>query len=284
MVPGLTFKPVTTVKFKEVKAKRAKVKSRAEVERARQRRKAERQKKRADWLQRRADRREEEKQRRDERGEPQVTKTRSERRDPKSHHGTEMVDTTILKLLGKSHKSKKVAGKNKPNRVEMKKVGTQHGSEGAKWKPGMREEPREGWQEERKLKQQAEAESSSKKKKTTAGSHSQQTLPDFPPTPSPPSDVPPSPTFHPEATASIPPMPPCMEFYQVRRKQVTLSLTQIHGYNIFSFFPVIEFSPCSGARRPPLHPRSSPWQLASSSSKLHPCPSLLSTLPDSRTP
>ena len=210
---------------------------------ARQRRKAERQKKRADWLQRRADRREEEKQRRDERGEPQVTKTRSKRRDPKSHHGTEMVDTTILKLLGKSHKSKKVAGKNKPNRVEMKKVGTQHGSEGAKWKPGMREEPREGWQEERKLKQQAEAESSSKKKKTTAGSHSQQTLPDFPPTPSLPSDVPPSPTFHPEATASIPPMPPCMEFYQVRRKQVTLSLTQIHGYNIFSFFAVIEFPP-----------------------------------------
>ena len=284
MLPGLTFKPVKTVKFKEVKAKRAKVKSRAEVERARQRRKAERQKKRADWLQRRADRREEEKQRRDERGEPQVTKTRSKRRDPKSHHGTEMVDTTILKLLGKSHKSKKVAGKNKPNRVEMKKVGTQHGSEGAKWKPGMREEPREGWQEERKLKQQAEVESSSKKKKTTAGSHSQQTLPDFPPTPSPPSDVPPSPTFHPEATASIPPMPPCMEFYQVRRKQVTLSLTRIHGYNIFSFFAVIEFSPCSGARRPPLHPRSSPWQLASSSSKLHPCSSLLSTLPDSRTP
>ena len=79
-------------------------------------------------------------------------------------------------------------------------------------------------------------------------------------------------------------MPPCMEFYQVRRKQVTLSLTRIHGYNIFSFFAVIEFSPCSGARRPPLHPRSSPWQLASSSSKLHPCPSLLSTLPDSRTP
>ena len=105
MLPGLTFKPVKTVKFKEVKAKRAKVKSRAEVERARQRRKAERQKKRADWLQRRADRREEEKQRRDERGEPQVTKTRSKRRDPKSHHGTEMVDTTILKLLGKSHKS-----------------------------------------------------------------------------------------------------------------------------------------------------------------------------------
>ena len=81
----------------------------------------------------------------------------------------------------------------------------------------------------------------------------QQTLPDFPPPPSLLSDVPPSPTFHPEATASIPPMPPCMEFYQVRRKQVTLSLTQIHVYNIFSFFTVIEFSPCSGACRPPLH-------------------------------
>ena len=284
VIPGLGGRDLSPLKFKRVKTAKRKVKTKSEMERARKAKRLERKNKRKARLQRRADRREEEKQRRDERGEPQVTKTRSKRRDPKSHHGTEMVDTTILKLLGKSHKSKKVAGKNKPNRVEMKKVGTQHGSEGAKWKPGMREEPREGWQEERKLKQQAEVESSSKKKKTTAGSHSQQTLPDFPPTPSPPSDVPPSPTFHPEATASIPPMPPCMEFYQVRRKQVTLSLTQIHVYNIFSFFPVIEFSPCSGARRPPLHPRSSPWQLASSSSKLHPCPSLLSTLPDSRTP
>ena len=284
MLPGLKFKQeLPPPKFKEVKAKRKKVKSRAEAERTRKSEKAERKKMRAARLQRRAARREEEKQRRAERGEPLVTKTRS-KRDPKSHHGTESVDTTILKLLGKSHKSKKVAGKGKTNKVEKKKIETQQGPEGTKWKPGMREEPREGWQEERKLKQQAEVESSSKKKKTTAGSHSQQTLPDFPPTPSPPSDVPPSPTFHPEATASIPPMPPCMEFYQVRRKQVTLSLTRIHGYNIFSFFAVIEFSPCSGARRPPLHPRSSPWQLASSSSKLHPCPSLLSTLPDSRTP
>ena len=283
-MPGLKFKPVPpAVKFKEVKAKRRKVESKTQAERARKLGKAERKKRRADRLQRRADRREEEKHRRAENGEAEVTKARS-KRDPMSHHGTESVDTTILKLLGKSHKSKKVTGKGKTNKVEKKKIETQQGPEGTKWKPGMREEPREGWQEERKLKQLAEVESSSKKKKTTAGSHSQQTLPDFPPTPSPPSDVPPSPTFHPEATASIPPMPPCMEFYQVRRKQVTLSLTQIHVYNIFSFFPVIEFSPCSGARRPPLHPRSSPWQLASSSSKLHPCPSLLSTLPDSRTP
>ena len=217
MLPGLTFKPVKTVKFKEVKAKRTKVKSRAEVERARQRRKAERQKRRADWLQRRADRRKEEKHRRAENGEPQVTKARS-KRDPMSHHGTESVDTTILKLLGKSHKPKKVSGKGKTNKVEKKKVETQQGPEGPRWKPGVREEAREGWQEERKLKQQAEAESSSKKKKTTAGSYSQQTLPDFPPTPSLLSNVPPSPIFHPEATTSIPPMPPCMEFYQVRRK------------------------------------------------------------------
>ena len=289
MLPGLKFKTEDPpVKFKEVKAKKKKVKSRAERERARRSERLERQLRKEARLQRRTARREEEKQRRAERGEPQVTKTRS-KRDPKSHHGTEMVDTTILKLLGKSHKSKKVAGKSKPIRVEMKKVGKQHGSEGAKWKPGMREEPREGWQEERRLKQQAEMESNSKKKKptgpttsmasddscmtqlagdivsnlvtnlpvtgdravpktsgvglvleeigsdfeadlrwdphTAAGESSQQTLLDFPPAPSLFSDVPPSPTFHPETTFSIPPMPPCMEFYQVRRKQVTVSLS-----------------------------------------------------------
>ena len=296
MLPGLKFKPETPpLKFKEVKAKRKKVKSRAERERARKSERLERQLKREARLERRAARREEEKKRRAERGEPQSTKTRT-KRDPKNHHGTESVDITILKLLGKSQKSKKVAGKGKADRVEKKNVGTQKRLEGTKWKPGMRSEPREGWQEERRLKQQAKVESSYKKKQPTgpttsmtsddswmtqlardmvsdlvtnlpvngdrevpktsgvglvlkdlgsdfeadlhwdphkaAGSYSQQTLPDFPPTPSLFSDVPPSPTFHPEAstsippsptfhpetTTSIPPMPPCMEFYQVRRK------------------------------------------------------------------
>ena len=110
-------KEVPPPKFKEVKAKKKEVKSRAERERARKSKRLERQLRKEARLERRAARREEEKQHRAERGEPQVTKNRS-KRDPKSHHGTEMVDTTILKLLGKSHKSKKVAGKSKLNRVE----------------------------------------------------------------------------------------------------------------------------------------------------------------------
>ena len=218
------------MKFKEVKAKRAKVKSRAEVERARQRRKAERKKRRADWLQRRADRREEEKHRRAENGEPQVTKARS-KRDPMSHHGTESVDATILKLLGKSHKSRKVVGKGK--RVEKKKVETQQGPEGTKWRPGMREEASEGWQEERRLKQQAGAERSTKEKETTDLASKVQSEP----------KIVEEKQGGEAEVHQIEPMPPCMVFYQVNRKQVTISLTQIHCYYFFSFFTVIEFSP-----------------------------------------
>ena len=250
--PGLSFGPdLPPLKLKVTKSKRKKVKSRAEAERARKSARKERRERRAARLQRRAARKEEEKQRRAESGEPQVTKIRI-KRDLKSHHGTESVDITILKLLGKSHKSKKVAGKGKTNEVEKNMVGTQQGQEGAKWKPGMREEPSEGWQEERKLKQQAEVESSTKKKKSpelhtetvpktsesgvgvvpedlgpdietdlhwdphkAAGSCSQETLLDSPPTPSLFSDVPSSPTI--PTHSPLEPMPPCMEFYQVRR-------------------------------------------------------------------
>ena len=240
------------VKFKEVKAKRQKIKSRAEAERVRKSKRAARKVRREAWLQRRADKREEEKQRRAEKGEPEVTKTRT-KRDPKSHHGTESVDITILKLLGKSQKSKKVAGKGKASGVEKKKVETQ------KWKPGMREEPREGWQEERKLKQEAEKQKQKKKPGVgvvledlgsdheadlhwdpheAAGSCSQETLPDSPPTPSVFSDVPSSPTI--PTHSPLEPMPPCMEFYQVRRKQVTVFLNQIHCYFTVSFFTVVE--------------------------------------------
>ena len=243
------------VKFKEVKAKRQKVKSRAEAERVRKSKRAARKVTREARLERRADKREEEKQRRAEKGEPEVTKTRT-KRDPKSHHGTESVDITILKLLGKSQKSKKVAGKGKASGVEKKKVETQ------KWKPGMREEPREGWQEERKLKQEAEKQKQKKKlgvgvvledlgsdheadlhwdPHEAAGSCSQETLPDSPPTPNVFSDVPSSSTI--PMHSPLEPMPPCMEFYQVRIKQVTVLLNQIHCYFTVSFFTVVECTP-----------------------------------------
>ena len=118
--PGLSFGPdLPPLKLKVTKSKRKKVKSRAEAERARKSARKERRERRAARLQRRAARKEEEKQRRAESGEPQVTKIRI-KRDLKSHHGTESVDITILKLLGKSHKSKKVAGKGKTNEVEKK--------------------------------------------------------------------------------------------------------------------------------------------------------------------
>ena len=70
--------------------------------------------------------RQEQKQRRSEGGETPVKKVKS-KKDPKSHHGSEQVDAIILKLLGKSSKSKRVAGNGKQSVVGRKKVDTQHG-------------------------------------------------------------------------------------------------------------------------------------------------------------
>ena len=123
------------MKFKEVKAKKKKAKSRAKAERERKDKRPERQKKREDWLQRRAKRREEEKKSRAERGEPDRKKVkRSVRR---SSHGTEEVDATILKVLGRSHKSKKVGSKVKDRMVEKEVVARQT------WRHGLREERHE---------------------------------------------------------------------------------------------------------------------------------------------
>ena len=170
--PGLSFASGTNIpslKFKEVKARRMKVKSRAKAEKerkdTRKERQKERQREREAKLKRRAKRREEDKKSRAERGEPVVAKTKA-KRSSRSHHGAEQVDAVILKLLGKSHKSKGAAGKGKKGVVNKKKVDTIQGTVGMKWKPGMREEAGEGWQLERKMKQKAEAEGSSKKKKT----------------------------------------------------------------------------------------------------------------------
>ena len=124
-----------SLKFKEVKAKKKKVKSRAEAERERKDKRPERQKKREDWLQRRAKRREEEKKSRAERGEPEGKKAKRSVR--KSSHGTEEVDATILKVLGKSHKSKKEGSKVKDRMVEKEVVARQT------WRHGLREERHE---------------------------------------------------------------------------------------------------------------------------------------------
>ena len=99
-----------------------------------------RKKKREDLLKTRKQRREEEKQRKEEAGEPMVTKKKA-KRDLKSHHGAEKVDATILKLLGKSHKSCKKVGplKSKKSDMKVEEVAA------PKWRNGMREERRESW-------------------------------------------------------------------------------------------------------------------------------------------
>ena len=154
------------LKFKMKAPRKQKVKSRSERERMRLDRQPERKKKREEWLSRRAKKRKEEKLAREESGEPEVSKAKA-KRNPKSNHGKEQIDAIILKLLGKSHKSEKVSVKGKKKEAEKKKGETQQGADQMKWKPGMKEEAGEGWQEERKLRKEAESKRSSKKKETT---------------------------------------------------------------------------------------------------------------------
>ena len=105
----------------------------------RSRKREERKQKREERLLMRAQRREEEKQRKAEMGEPVEAKVKAKRhakRDAKTHHGTEQVDATIIKLLGRSHKShKRMAPKSKDKKVEE--------VAGPKWRHGMREERNE---------------------------------------------------------------------------------------------------------------------------------------------
>ena len=105
-----------------------------------------------------------EKQRRTKGSAGELRKAKA-KRDPKSNHGCEPVDTFILKLLRKSHKTKKVAEKGK-KKVVQKEKGSIEKQEtvGRPWRSGMREEASEGWQEERKLKKKAAAERVTKKK------------------------------------------------------------------------------------------------------------------------
>ena len=146
------------------------------------------------------------------------------KRDPKRHHGTEEVDSTILKLLGKSHK-KQVARKGKQSVVRPKKVDAQ---QGAKWKPGMREvvgeRMQQRLQQRRRLIKKAEAERSSRKEtKVVNGGILSDLLSNLPVSfeekasthPSTPNPFHPeqkssktsSPTFHPEVKPISPPSP-----------------------------------------------------------------------------
>ena len=114
-------------------------------ERKKKREDLSRKKKREDLLKTRKERREEEKQRKKDAGEPLVTKKNA--KNLKSHHGAEQVDATILRLLGRSHKSckkvapkiKKMAPKSKNSDRKVEEVA------GPKWRHGMREERRESW-------------------------------------------------------------------------------------------------------------------------------------------
>ena len=139
-LPAGKDRPDLPPKFKKTKRKmkrtvksRSPGESRSKVQRARKGEDGK--KKREERLLIRAHRREEEKQRKADMGEPVVTKVKA-KRDAKSHHGTEQVDATIIKLLGRSHKShKKVAVKSKEKKVEE--------VAGPIWRHGMREERHE---------------------------------------------------------------------------------------------------------------------------------------------
>ena len=159
---GPDLPPVKKNKPNRRKTKSFNGKSRKAIERRTFERK-ERRRKKAERLQRIAEknnakreeekqRREEEKQRRADTGEPLVMKVKS-KRDPKVHDGLEQVDSIILNVLGKSSKSKRVAGKGKQSVVRKEKVDTQ---QDAKWKPGMTEVAGERMQRRRPMKKSKE--------------------------------------------------------------------------------------------------------------------------------
>ena len=237
MPPGLTFGPdLPPLKSKRMKAKGKKVKSTAESERTRKSQRPERQRRKAERLQRRAVRREEEKQLRAENGEPPVTKAKKCVR--KSNHGTENVDATILKVLGRASKCRKVAPKSRVEKVKTPEVA------GPRWRHGMREERHEGHRVKAKQEKKAsgqcppaskvESEPKIVEEKQGGKADAQQVVPIDDVGPDCEADG-----GHcsngdgaPELAWPLPvqpllePMPPCMEFYQVGGNQVTGSSTE----------------------------------------------------------
>ena len=108
-------------------------------EKKREREDMSRKKKREDLMKTRAQRREEERQRKEEAGESLVAKKKAKRLLT-SGHGAEQVDVTILRLLGRSHKSwKKVTSKSKKSDLKIEELAA------PKWRHGMREERQESW-------------------------------------------------------------------------------------------------------------------------------------------
>ena len=106
-------------------------------ERKKNREDLSRKKKREDRLKTREQRMEEEKQRKEE-----ATKKKA-KRDAKSHHGVEQVDATIFKVLGRSYKScKRVSLKS---RKKSDQKGGVEEIAAPKWRHGMRKERRESW-------------------------------------------------------------------------------------------------------------------------------------------
>ena len=176
-------------------------------ERKKKREELSRKKKREDLLKTRTQRREEEKQRKEEAGESLVANKKAKRL-LKSRHGAEQVDATILRLLGRSYKScKKVAPKSKNSDRKVEEVAA------AKWRHGMREERRESWSARAQLRRRTpcakklvkivdigpdyEAEG----RHCSSGDGAAEMVWPLP------------------IQAPIEPMPPCMEFYQVRIKR-----------------------------------------------------------------
>ena len=129
--PDLPPKFKKTKKTKRKVTSRSKGESRSKVQRDRKR--EERKEKREERLKDKAQRREEEKKRRAETGERFEIKVKA-KRDFKSNHGAEHVDATILKLLGKTQKSKKVGPRRRVAKPEVAVP---------KWRHGMREERHE---------------------------------------------------------------------------------------------------------------------------------------------
>ena len=177
-------------------------KRKAEVpERKKKREELSRKKKMEDLLKTRAQRREEKQQRKVETSKHLVAK-----RDTKSHHGGEQVDATILKVLGRSYKScKRVAPKMiKKSDLQVEEVAA------PKWRPGMREERRESWSARAQLRKRTPgakklvkivdvgADYEAEVGHCSSGDGAAEMVWPLP------------------IQAPLEPMPPCMEFYQVR--------------------------------------------------------------------
>ena len=180
--------PERQTKFKEAKAKRKKMKSKAKAERERVDKRPERRKRRAEKIARRAQRKVEERQKRADRGEPEVA--RAKKSTTNSHHGTEQVNSYILKLLRKSHKVKKAAPKYTGKKVDKPEV------VGPKWTHGMREQAHEcstGKAKQRKkirtraenLEETEESENEVKKPGSVFSKAEEDTIPSAPDSPPP---------------------------------------------------------------------------------------------------